>query len=102
MEAEACRVYLSLHSKSPLSMKECGMFVDAELGFLGVSPDGIVRDEAAVDTHGVLEIKCPMGTVSVETLASQDKSFCLSFDDSRLSQEDTRLLQSSANADGHR
>ena len=50
MEAEACQVYLSLHSKSPLSVKECGMFVDAELGFLGASPDGIVRDEAATDT----------------------------------------------------
>ena len=84
MEAEARQVYLSLHSKSPLSVKECGMFVDAELGFLGASPDGIVKDEAATDTHGLLEIKCPVGTVSVETLASQDKSFCLSFDDSRL------------------
>ena len=67
VEAEACQVYLSLHSKSPLSVKECGMFVDAELGFLGASPDGIVRDEAATDTHGLLEIKCPVGTVSVET-----------------------------------
>ena len=39
MEAEAHQVYLSLHSKSPLSVKECGMFVDAELGFLGARPD---------------------------------------------------------------
>ena len=39
MEAEARQVYLSLHSKSPLSLKECGMFVDAELGFLRASPD---------------------------------------------------------------
>ena len=74
MEAAACPVYLSLHSKSPLSVKECGMFVDAELGFLGASPDGIVRDKAATDTHGLLEIKCLVGTVSVETPASQDQS----------------------------
>ena len=77
MEAEARQVYLSVHSKSPLSVKECGLFVDAELGFLGASPNGIIRDEAATDTHGHLDIKCPVGTVSVETLASQDKSFCV-------------------------
>ena len=70
------------------------MFVDAELGFLGASPDGIVRDEAATDTHGLLEIKCPVGTVSVETLASQDKSFCLSFDDSRLCLKRTHAYSS--------
>ena len=65
------------------------MFVDAELGFLGASPDGIVRDEAATDTHGLLQIKYPVGTVLVEALASQDKSFCLLFDDSRVSKGHT-------------
>lgn len=81
MEPEARRAYEDLHSCSELSVTECGMFVDPELGFLGASPDGIVKEESS-HSRGVLEIKCPMSALPIETLPSQDKNFCLAFSDS--------------------
>lgn len=42
---------------------ECGLFVDAEMGFIGASPDGIID----CDCHGraLIEIKCPSQTINV-------------------------------------
>ena len=47
--------------------------MDQELGFLGASPDGIVRGKTDV---GLLEIKCPLSSDSVSELAA-GRGFCL-------------------------
>ena len=44
---------------------DAGFIVHADLGFIGVSPDGLIGDD------GLLEIKCPQPRTHVEYLASK-------------------------------
>jgi hypothetical protein len=63
-----------------LVVKECGLFVDLEHGFLGASPDGLVGDTA------IVEVKCVPSVSDIGLYAAADpkrkgySNFCLSRD----------------------
>ena len=61
---------------STLSLSKTGIFID-ESGYLGVSPDGVVVDEAG---HSIklVEVKCPFSAKdkTVNQACTESKSFC--------------------------
>ena len=79
LEPEARQLYINLHPD--VTVKECGMFVDTEYGYLGASPDGIIE---GTNNRTVLEIKCPKSSLPVNAIARQDKNFFLATSDSTL------------------
>ena len=42
-----------------VSVENCGFIILPEYGWLGASPDGIVRDPTSEQPCGIIEIKCP-------------------------------------------
>ena len=42
-----------------VSVENCGFIIHPEYGWLGASPDGIVRDPTSEQPCGIIEIKCP-------------------------------------------
>nr|XP_033339075.1 uncharacterized protein LOC117227708 [Megalopta genalis] len=42
-----------LAKEEDVEIRKCGLFIDAEIPFLGATPDGIIDDD------GIVEIKCP-------------------------------------------
>ena len=72
------------------TVSPAGLFLSVEQGFLGASPDGIVRDVKSNET-GLLEVKCPHSAITqgkktvgraftVQEAASSLKSFPVKFD----------------------
>ncbi|XP_076656358.1 uncharacterized protein LOC143361003 [Halictus rubicundus] len=43
-----------LSRKEGITIRKCGLFIDASIPFLGASPDGVIDDD-----DGIVEIKCP-------------------------------------------
>jgi len=56
---------------------ECGLFINTQCPFIGTSPDEIIK--CTCHGKGILEIKCPFchWEASLQTVASEDKKFCL-------------------------
>uniref|UniRef100_A0A3P9HVM8 YqaJ viral recombinase domain-containing protein n=1 Tax=Oryzias latipes TaxID=8090 RepID=A0A3P9HVM8_ORYLA len=82
MEAEAVRRYQVLKSEAlghPVSVLDCGLYVDPERAWLAASPDGIVTDSRTGRRLLVLEVKCPFKHRHrrVEDACSEDPAFCL-------------------------
>ena len=58
MEHIAVQKYKEIHGKThTLRISECGLFVDAQMPYIGASPDRLVSCSCCGD--GVLEVKCP-------------------------------------------
>ena len=58
MEHIAVQKYKEIHGKThTLIISECGLFVDAQMPYIGASPDRLVSCSCCGD--GVLEVKCP-------------------------------------------
>ena len=89
LEPEARQMYIDLHPD--VTVKECGMFVDTEYGYLGASPDGIIE---GTNNRTVLEIKCPKSSLPVNAIARQDKNFFLATSDSTLHLKKTHAYYS--------
>ncbi|XP_029027751.1 uncharacterized protein LOC114868388 [Betta splendens] len=80
MEAEVVRRYQRLKSSAlggPISVQDCGLFIDADHPWLAASPDGIVTDSKS--GQWVLEVKCPYKhrRSRVEDACRDDPAFCL-------------------------
>lgn len=85
-EAEAVRKYQEQQSAAlgrALSVRDCGLFIDAERPWLAASPDGIVTDRRTGRWLRCLEVKCPFKhrASSVEAAARSDSRFCLEITD---------------------
>ncbi|XP_060929826.1 uncharacterized protein LOC133003994 [Limanda limanda] len=84
MEAEAVRRYQEVKSAAlgrPVTVQDCGLFVDAQRPWLAASPDGIVRD--SLTGQWLLEVKCPYKhrQSRVEDACRDDPGFCLEIQD---------------------
>ncbi|RVE65312.1 hypothetical protein OJAV_G00134840 [Oryzias javanicus] len=82
MEAEAVRKYQELKSAvlgRPVSVQECGLYIDPERSWLAASPDGIVTDSRTGQRLLSLEVKCPFKHRHrrVEDACRDDPAFCL-------------------------
>lgn len=78
-EDEAVRKYQEQRSATlgcPVSVQDCGLFIDPDRPWLAASPDGIVTDG---QWRRCLEVKCPFKhrARSVEAAARDDPAFCL-------------------------
>ncbi|XP_029922423.1 uncharacterized protein LOC115369863 [Myripristis murdjan] len=87
-EAQAVRRYQVLKSKAlgrAVTVRECGLFIDARRPWLAGSPDGIVTDRRTGQSLLCLEVKCPYkhrhGTV--EEACRADRAFCLEIEEER-------------------
>lgn len=81
-EAEAVRRYQGLKSAAlhrPVSVQDCGLFIDANRPWLAASPDGIVTDSGTGQWLLCLEVKCPYKHRHhrVEDACRDDPAFCL-------------------------
>lgn len=81
-EKEAVQKYQDWKSASlrrPVSVQECGLFIDAQRHWLAASPDGIVIDRHTGQRLLCLEVKCPYKHRhrKVEEACREDPSFCL-------------------------
>ncbi|XP_034721831.1 AP2-associated protein kinase 1-like, partial [Etheostoma cragini] len=79
-EAEAVRKYQELKTASlgrPVSVQDCGLFIDQQRSWLAASPDGIVTDSQT--GRWLLEVKCPYKHRHqwVEDACRDDPAFCL-------------------------
>ncbi|XP_021170857.2 uncharacterized protein LOC105924198 [Fundulus heteroclitus] len=86
MEAEVVRRYQRLKTAAlgrPVSVLECGLFIDSERPWLAASPDGIVTDRRTGQRLLCLEVKCPYKhrNRSVEDACREDPAFCLQLQD---------------------
>ena len=74
-EASAREAYIAFKSESgcDTTVTEHGLFVHADLPYLAASTDGIVH--SATEGKGVLEIKCPVSTLSIADLCEERKDF---------------------------
>lgn len=86
MEAEAVRKYQELKTAAlgrPVSVRECGLFIDARRSWLAASPDGIVTDGKDGPWLFCLEVKCPYKhrNSRVEDACRDDPAFCLYIQD---------------------
>ena len=74
-EASAREAYIAFKSESgcDTTVTEHGLFVHADLPYLAASTDGIVH--SATEGKGVLEIKCPVSTLSIVDLCEERKDF---------------------------
>lgn len=82
MEAEAVRRYQRLKSSvygRSVSVRDCGLFIDAQRPWLAASPDGIVTDSGTGQWLLCLEVKCPYKHrhKRVEDACREDPAFCL-------------------------
>ncbi|XP_029964542.1 uncharacterized protein LOC115400671 [Salarias fasciatus] len=82
MEAEAVRRYQKLKTAAlgrPVSVQDCGLFIDARRSWLAASPDGIVTDGGSGQWLLCLEVKCPYKHRQrrVEDACRDDPAFCL-------------------------
>uniref|UniRef100_A0A8D3DIJ9 YqaJ viral recombinase domain-containing protein n=1 Tax=Scophthalmus maximus TaxID=52904 RepID=A0A8D3DIJ9_SCOMX len=86
MEAEAVRQYQRLKSLAlarPVTVQDCGLFIDAQRPWLAASPDGIVTDSGTGKWLLCLEVKCPYKHRErrVEDACRDDNAFCLQIQD---------------------
>ncbi|XP_047450575.1 uncharacterized protein LOC125013728 [Mugil cephalus] len=86
MEAEAVRRYQALKTSAlgrPVSVLDCGLFIDPRRPWLAASPDGIVVDHRTGRRLLCLEVKCPYKHRHrrVEDACREDKAFCLQIQD---------------------
>lgn len=60
-----------------VTVRGCGLFIDAQRPWLAASPDGIVTD--GVNGEWLLEVKCPYKHRDklVRDACREDKNFCL-------------------------
>uniref|UniRef100_A0A3P8TT64 YqaJ viral recombinase domain-containing protein n=1 Tax=Amphiprion percula TaxID=161767 RepID=A0A3P8TT64_AMPPE len=82
MEAKVIRRYQELKSRAlgrPVSVQDCGLFIDAQRPWLAASPDGIVIDSWNGQRLLCLEVKCPYKHRDrrVEDACRDDPAFCL-------------------------
>ena len=68
---------------SALSLSKAGIFID-ESGYLGASPDGVVRDEAGRPLK-LVEVKCPFTArdKTIKQACAESKSFCCAIIDNK-------------------
>lgn len=81
-EKEAVQKYQELKSAAlgrPVTVLDCGLFIDCSKPWLAASPDGIVTDGRTGQWLRSLEVKCPFKHRNrrVEEACSQDPRFCL-------------------------
>uniref|UniRef100_UPI003AAFED08 uncharacterized protein n=1 Tax=Centroberyx gerrardi TaxID=166262 RepID=UPI003AAFED08 len=81
-EEEAVRRYQVLKSRAlgrDVTVRDCGLFIDAQRSWLAASPDGIVTDSRTGQWLLCLEVKCPYKhrERSVEEACRDDRAFCL-------------------------
>ncbi|XP_069029208.1 uncharacterized protein [Embiotoca jacksoni] len=86
MEAEVVRRYQKLKTSllgQPVSVQDCGLFIDAQRPWLAASPDGIVTDSRTGQWLLCLEVKCPYKHRQrrVEDACRDDRAFCLEIQD---------------------
>ncbi|XP_013884212.1 uncharacterized protein LOC106532638 [Austrofundulus limnaeus] len=86
MESEAVRRYQTLKMAAldrPVSVQDCGLFIDARRPWLAASPDGIVTDSRTGQWLLCLEVKCPYKHRNrrVEDACREDPTFCLQLQD---------------------
>lgn len=80
MEEVAVRSYKKIKSAElghPISVEDCGLFIDARRPWLAASPDGVVTDRRG--GKWLLEVKCPHKhrEQRVEDACRTDSAFCL-------------------------
>ena len=65
----------------PVTVQDCGLFIDAQRPWLAASPDGIVTD--SLTGQWLLEVKCPYKHRQrrVEDACRDDPGFCLEIKD---------------------
>lgn len=85
-EKAAVHMYQAWKSDSlrrPVSVQECGLFIDPQRHWLAASPDGIVRDKQTGQRLLCLEVKCPYKHRHrrVEDACREDPAFCLEIRD---------------------
>ncbi|KAM9318945.1 uncharacterized protein KZ484_023255 [Pholidichthys leucotaenia] len=85
MEAEAVRRYQKFKSSAlgrPISVQDCGLFIDPQRSWLAASPDGIVEDSRTGQQLLCLEVKCPYKhrQRTVEEACRSDTAFCLTME----------------------
>ncbi|XP_070685635.1 uncharacterized protein [Pempheris klunzingeri] len=85
-EAMVVRQYQKLKSAAlgcPVSVQDCGLFIDARRSWLAASPDGIVMDRRTGQWLLCLEVKCPYKHRQrrVEDACRDDPAFCLDMED---------------------
>ncbi|XP_058489100.1 uncharacterized protein LOC131462135 [Solea solea] len=88
MEAVAIDSYQKLKTTAlgqPISVQDCGLFIDGQRPWLAASPDGIVTDSTTGQWLLCLEVKCPYKhrEGGVEE-ACQDSGFCLEIEDRQM------------------
>lgn len=81
-EAEVVRKYQMMKSTAlgrPVSVQDCGLFIDPGRPWLAASPDGMVVDRGSGERLLCLEVKCPYKHRhrSVEDACREDSAFCL-------------------------
>uniref|UniRef100_A0A8C2X669 YqaJ viral recombinase domain-containing protein n=2 Tax=Cyclopterus lumpus TaxID=8103 RepID=A0A8C2X669_CYCLU len=86
MEAQAVCSYQRMKSAAlgrPVSVQDCGLFIDARRSWLAASPDGIVTDNRTSQWLLCLEVKCPYKHRDrrVEDACRDDRAFCLELQD---------------------
>ncbi|XP_048362702.1 translation initiation factor IF-2-like [Sphaerodactylus townsendi] len=75
---QAYKEIKSSKSNKPLTVDDCGLYIDKEKSWLAASPDGIVREARTGKQLAVLEVKCPYKhRDKTVTDACKDKNFCL-------------------------
>lgn len=84
METKAVQRYQRMKSAilgRPVSVEDCGLFIDALRPWLAASPDGVVTDSSA--DRWLLEVKCPYKHrhSRVEEACRDDRGFCLEVED---------------------
>ncbi|XP_074535480.1 uncharacterized protein LOC141797727 [Halichoeres trimaculatus] len=85
-EAEVVRKYQRMKSAAlgrPVSVQDCGLFIDPGRSWLAASPDGIVVDRRTGERLLCLEVKCPYKHKDhrVEDACKEDPAFCLELQD---------------------
>ncbi|XP_071351990.1 uncharacterized protein [Trachinotus anak] len=86
MEAKVVHMYQRQKSLAlgwPVSVRDCGLFIDALRPWLAASPDGIVTDSRTGQWLLCLEVKCPYKHRQrrVEDACREDPAFCLEIQD---------------------
>ncbi|XP_026184222.1 uncharacterized protein LOC113143015 [Mastacembelus armatus] len=92
MEAEVVRRYQGLKSSAlgrPVSVQDCGLFIDTHRPWLAASPDGIVTDSRTGQWLLCLEVKCPYKHRQrrVEDACREDPAFCLEIQEDKNKRE---------------
>ncbi|XP_059187651.1 uncharacterized protein LOC131970307 [Centropristis striata] len=85
-EAQVVRIYQRMKSNAlghKVSVRDCGLFIDARRSWLAASPDGIVTDSRTGQWLLCLEVKCPYKHKDrrVEDACRDDPAFCLEIQD---------------------